>query len=68
MASNRVTRADISKALRSNGIFAIEDAGVVVLEPDGTFSVLKKIERARCSALCDVPGFNDLVSKGNEAA
>jgi uncharacterized membrane protein YcaP (DUF421 family) len=67
MARNRVTRSDISKALRSNGLSAIEDAGAVVLEPDGTFSVLKEVDRARCSALGDVPGFNDLV-KGNEAA
>ena len=64
MRKNRVTRADISKALRSSGIPALEDAGVVILEPDGTFSVLGRFDPKKGSALEDVPGFDELWKGG----
>lgn len=40
MADERITPADISSALRRKGIGRLEDAGAVVLETDGTLSVL----------------------------
>src|SRR5947209_7873961 len=55
MHKNRVTRADLCKAARSNGLQALEDIAVIVLEPDGTFSVIDKVTSGKASALEDVP-------------
>ena len=60
MRHNRVTKADICKAVRSSGGHAIEDTAAIVLEPDGTFSVVDRIEHSNTSALSDVPNFGDL--------
>jgi uncharacterized membrane protein YcaP (DUF421 family) len=68
MRKNRVTRADISKALRSSGMASIEDAGAIVLEPDGTFSVLGRFDKKNVSALQDVPGFDELLHGGKREA
>lgn len=40
MTRNRVTRAEVHAAIRSEGIGAFEDVGAVVLETDGSFTVL----------------------------
>ena len=60
MRRNRVTKPDICKAVRSNGSPAIEDVAAVVLEPDGTFSVVGRIAGSSISALADVPHFEEL--------
>jgi uncharacterized membrane protein YcaP (DUF421 family) len=64
MAKNRVTRADMCKAVRSSGYCALEDVAAVVLEPDGTFSVVASIKGSNTSALEDVPQFDKLFKGG----
>jgi uncharacterized membrane protein YcaP (DUF421 family) len=66
MDKNRVTRADVCKAVRSNGEYALENVAAVVLEPDGSFSVIGRIERSSmsASALEDVPQYKKLFEGG----
>ncbi len=54
MRRQRVTESEIRAAIRSNGLAAIEDAEAVVLETDGTFSVVKKSANDSRTALKDV--------------
>ena len=54
MRRQRVAEADIRAAVRQHGIAALEDVGAVILEADGTFSIIRKIA-GRQSALADVP-------------
>jgi uncharacterized membrane protein YcaP (DUF421 family) len=49
----RVTKAEILAALRQNGIDSIDGVGAVVLESDGSFSVIRKVGQSP-SALEDV--------------
>jgi uncharacterized membrane protein YcaP (DUF421 family) len=53
MRSQRVAEADVRAAVRHHGLDRIEDVGAVVLEADGTFSVIKTI-RQDASALADI--------------
>ena len=43
MRHQRVCKGEILAALRTNGIAALEDAEAVILETDGSFSVIKKL-------------------------
>lgn len=54
MRRQRVTESEIRAAIRSNGLAAIEEAEAVVLETDGTFSVIKKSADGSRTALKDV--------------
>jgi hypothetical protein len=54
MRRQRVAEADVRAAVRRQGIARIEDVGAVILEPDGTFSVVKELE-PNASALADIP-------------
>ncbi|MGI8410176.1 MAG: DUF421 domain-containing protein [Pyrinomonadaceae bacterium] len=54
MHRQRVTESEIRAAIRSEGLAAIEDAEAVVLETDGTFSVVKKSANGSRTALTDV--------------
>ncbi|MDJ0635087.1 MAG: DUF421 domain-containing protein [Xenococcaceae cyanobacterium MO_188.B29] len=54
----RVTEGEVLAALRSSGVSAIEDADAVVLETDGSFSVITNINNSSASALKDVKGFD----------
>lgn len=54
MRSQRVAEADVRAAIRRQGIDRIEDVGAVVLEADGTFSVIKDLG-SNASALADIP-------------
>lgn len=40
MSKERVSRAEIDQAIRSQGVGRLADVAAVVLEPDGSFSVL----------------------------
>ena len=53
----RVTEAEIRAALRASGIGAMESAAAVVLETDGSFSVIPRQTGNPYDALSDVPGF-----------
>jgi uncharacterized membrane protein YcaP (DUF421 family) len=52
----RVTQAEVRAAVRAQGLSAMEEVAAVVLETDGTITVLKKQELQGYSALQDVQG------------
>ena len=54
MRRQRVTESEIRAAIRSEGFAAIEEIEAVVLETDGTFSVVKKSVGGSRTALKDV--------------
>jgi uncharacterized membrane protein YcaP (DUF421 family) len=54
MRRQRVAESEIRAAIRSNGLAAIESVEAVVLETDGTFSVVKKSANDSRTALKDV--------------
>lgn len=54
LKSQRVTKSEIRAAIRGAGILAIEDVAAVVLETDGSFSVLKQNKSGLKTALSDV--------------
>ena len=56
LRQERVTEREIRAALRTHGITAFEDVEAIVLETDGSFSVLKEPGKS-CSALADVRGY-----------
>ncbi len=58
MKSQRVTESEILAAIRSKGIAAVEDVGAVVLETDGSFSVIEHADHTSRSALSDVANFD----------
>lgn len=54
MRRQRVAEADVRAAVRRQGIDRIEDVGAVVLEADGTFSVISQLG-SDATALADIP-------------
>lgn len=52
----RVTESELRAALRGQGISAIEDVEAIVLETDGSFSVVRQ-RGSSASALADVNGY-----------
>lgn len=54
LKSERVTESEILAAIRGKGIAAVEDVHAVVLETDGSFSVLPKPAGSGRSALAGV--------------
>lgn len=56
MQRERIAEGEILATLRANGISTLEEADAVVLETDGSFSVIKKIEEGS-STLKDVQEF-----------
>lgn len=55
----RIAEGEILAAIRSQGIGDLERVDAVVLETDGSFSVIQDLQGS--SALRDVEGFKDLV-------
>ena len=58
MKRERVAEGEILAALRTSGVSAIEDADAVVLETDGSFSVITNIDDSSGSALKDIKEFD----------
>jgi len=54
MKKERIAEGEILAALRASGVSAVEDADAVILETDGSFSVLQNIDDSSGSALKDV--------------
>lgn len=54
----RVAEGEVLAALRTSGVGALEDADAVVLETDGSFSVIKDLSDSTASALKDVKEFD----------
>jgi uncharacterized membrane protein YcaP (DUF421 family) len=55
MVKQRVSEADVRAAVRQKGIASVEEVGAVILEADGTFSVIGDLPANGGSALKDVP-------------
>ncbi|MDQ3617346.1 MAG: DUF421 domain-containing protein [Pseudomonadota bacterium] len=56
LQEERVTEGELRAALRAQGITAMEDVEAIVLETDGSFSVLKQ-RGSSVSAMSDVQGY-----------
>ena len=56
MKAQRVPRSEVLAALRSAGLASLDDAEAVVLETDGSFSVVKRSESGSVDTLEDVEG------------
>jgi uncharacterized membrane protein YcaP (DUF421 family) len=68
LRAERVTPAEIRAAIRSKGITEVEQVGAVVLETDGTFTVMPTVnEHAHNSALTDVEGTRDYEENAGSA-
>lgn len=59
MKNVRVTETEILAAVRNQGIANLERVAAVVLETDGSFSVIADVDDATASALTDVVGYRD---------
>jgi uncharacterized membrane protein YcaP (DUF421 family) len=57
MVRHRVDEADVRAAVRGKGVGGLEQVAAVVLEPDGTFSVIRDFGSSSRSAMVDVAGF-----------
>ncbi|HET9589118.1 MAG TPA: YetF domain-containing protein [Anaerolineales bacterium] len=57
MQRERVTESEIRAALREKGIADVAQVEAVVLETDGSFSVIKQAGQVSRSTLIDVSGF-----------
>ncbi|WP_107667005.1 DUF421 domain-containing protein [Cyanothece sp. BG0011] len=60
--NERVSEGEILAAIRANGISAIENVEAVVLETDGSFSVIQEKQSNSDSAFKDVQGYNSNLS------
>lgn len=56
LRSQRVTESEVRAAVRASGCMALEDVAAVVLETDGSFSVMQQRAGGSRSALSDVSG------------
>jgi uncharacterized membrane protein YcaP (DUF421 family) len=54
MEKERVTEGEVRAAVRAKGMAALEDVYTVILETDGSFSVIQNIIENRTSALSDI--------------
>lgn len=54
MEKERVTEGEVRAAVRAKGVGALEDVYAVILETDGSFSVIHSIIENRISALSDI--------------
>jgi uncharacterized membrane protein YcaP (DUF421 family) len=66
MRRERVTEAEIRSALRGQGICAVEKVAAVILETDGTFSVIRQWQGDSRSALVDVAGWSEEQREGQK--
>ena len=53
----RVTRSEVLAAVRSSGIGSLDAVEAVVLETDGSFSVVERSDRDEMDAMRDVDGY-----------
>jgi len=59
MKRERVTKEEVLASLRNNGIHTYDVVDSVVLETDGTFSIVWREVGGNCSSLVDVEGHPD---------
>lgn len=56
MRAERVTESEVLQAIRSQGMLNLDDVEAVVLETDGTFSVIQRTNPAGPTSLAEVRG------------
>ena len=61
LKKERVAKGEVLAAIRVNGGACVEEVDAVVLETDGSFSVIQTIDVDTASALRDVRGFKERV-------
>lgn len=61
MKAERVNKGEVLQAVRSQGFSSLENVEAVVLETDGSFSVLQSTGERRTTVLSNVSGFEDQV-------
>ena len=54
LVKERVTKEEIRAAMRATGKGSVEEVGAVILETDGTFSVVDRLKPKSASALADL--------------
>lgn len=59
LQDQRVAEGEVLAAIRVNGSASIEDIDAVVLETDGSFSVIETIDVTTASAMRDVQGYRE---------
>lgn len=64
----RVTEEEVFAAVRSNGHVAVEEIAAVVLETDGSFSVMASVEGGADTALEGVEGYEEAARRQGGAA
>ncbi|MFZ5739532.1 MAG: DUF421 domain-containing protein [Pseudomonadota bacterium] len=55
MRAQRVTADEIEAVVRSSGLDSLADVDAVVLETDGSFSVVRSVNWSRAGALASIP-------------
>ena len=59
MKTERVKKEELLQAIRSDGFSHLEEVEAVVLETDGSFSVLKNDPKNKATTLSNVDGMPD---------
>lgn len=59
MKKERVNEGEVLQAMRSQGLSSLEEVAAVVLETDGSFSVLPSTGESRTAVLSNVSGYGD---------
>lgn len=59
MRQERVVRSEALQAIRSHGLNSLEDVEAIILETDGSFSVIKQSKGMSNSALYNVQGLRE---------
>lgn len=62
LQQERVTEEEVRAAVRAEGMAALEEVGAVVLETDGSFTVLPRHQGVEASALSNVQGCDEGMS------
>ncbi|MFL6467013.1 MAG: DUF421 domain-containing protein [Pyrinomonadaceae bacterium] len=67
MKSERVTKEEILSALRNTNVRKFDEIDAIVLETDGSFSVVWQYDKGEKSSLMDVPGHEDYIPDEDRA-
>ena len=63
LKQERITEGEIRAAVRAEGISALEEVEAIVLETDGSFSVIQEISARSDSAMSDVQGYRSMAQQ-----
>lgn len=68
LRSERVSEAEILSAARSAGAASLGQVGAIILETDGSFSILKELGPDPATALADVEGYEAFQPRSTAAS